>query len=111
LLTLSFRFSCPNSHINAKSERGGWYAEKWAEIYLTGAKERLQKHLHGLDLTIEDIYIMQQLCPYETVALGYSKFCELFTKEEWEGFDYACVWLFFNIHLLALQLIRLVYLT
>ena len=34
---------------------------------------------------------MQQMCPYETVALGYSKFCELFTEEEWEGFNYACV--------------------
>ena len=32
---------------------------------------------------------MQQLCAYETVALGYSKFCELFTEEEWRGFDYS----------------------
>jgi hypothetical protein len=30
------------------------------------------------------------LLTYEqTVALGYSKFCELFTKEEWDGFDHA----------------------
>lgn len=27
----------------------------------------------------------------KTVALGYSKFCELFTLEEWDGFDYSCV--------------------
>lgn len=26
---------------------------------------------------------------FQTVALGYSKFCELFTEEEWEGFEYA----------------------
>lgn len=32
---------------------------------------------------------MQQMCAYETVAIGYSKFCELFTEEEWEGFNYA----------------------
>jgi len=32
---------------------------------------------------------MQNLCAYETVALGYSSFCPLFTKEEWEGFDYS----------------------
>lgn len=25
----------------------------------------------------------------QTVALGYSKFCELFTEEEWDGFDYS----------------------
>ena len=25
----------------------------------------------------------------QTVALGYSKYCELFTEYEWEGFDYG----------------------
>ena len=25
----------------------------------------------------------------QTVALGYSAFCGLFTEEEWEGFEYA----------------------
>ncbi|KAG9073849.1 hypothetical protein FS749_014634 [Ceratobasidium sp. UAMH 11750] len=29
------------------------------------------------------------MCPYETVSLGYSKFCELFSKDEWDGFDYS----------------------
>jgi len=81
--------SCPNARSASKSERGQWYIERWREIYLEKARTRLQKWLHGLDLTIEDVYIMQQLCPYETVALGYSKFCELFTEEEWEGFNYA----------------------
>lgn len=47
--------------------------------------------MHGYDLTIEDVYTLQQMCAYETVAIGYSRFCELFTQEEWEGFDYACV--------------------
>jgi len=27
----------------------------------------------------------------QTVALGYSKFCELFTQDEWEGFEYSYV--------------------
>jgi hypothetical protein len=27
----------------------------------------------------------------QTVALGFSKFCELFTEEEWEGFEYTYV--------------------
>lgn len=25
----------------------------------------------------------------KTVAIGFSRFCELFTEEEWEGFEYA----------------------
>jgi hypothetical protein len=24
----------------------------------------------------------------QTVALGFSKFCDLFTEEEWEGYEY-----------------------
>jgi hypothetical protein len=101
-----FTFSCPNARIDAKAERGEWYIKRWANIYLEDARKRLQKQLHGLELSIEDVYIMQQMCPYEvcplfrsvdlkpnflfqTVALGFSKFCELFTEEEWEGFNYG----------------------
>ena len=32
---------------------------------------------------------MTDLCFLQTVAIGYSKFCELFTEEEWKGFNYA----------------------
>lgn len=32
---------------------------------------------------------MQEMCAYELVALGGSSFCELFTPEEWKGFEYA----------------------
>lgn len=28
------------------------------------------------------------LCPYETVALGHSAFCSLFTEKEWRGYQY-----------------------
>lgn len=31
----------------------------------------------------------QTLCPYETNAFGYSAFCDLFTYEEWLGFEYS----------------------
>lgn len=32
---------------------------------------------------------MQALCAYETVALGYSEFCNLFTEDEWKGYEYG----------------------
>lgn len=28
------------------------------------------------------------MCAYETVAIGYSAFCDLFTENEWKGFQY-----------------------
>ena len=31
---------------------------------------------------------MQNLCPYETAALGSSSFCTLFTEQEWRDFAY-----------------------
>ncbi|KAF9026466.1 phosphoglycerate mutase-like protein [Hymenopellis radicata] len=87
--TLAPYKTCPNAHNAPVSDRGKWYVEHWAAIYLKDALARLKPQLRGYDLTIEDIYVLQQMCAYETVALGYSKFCKLFTEEEWDGFDYA----------------------
>ncbi|KAG5640451.1 hypothetical protein DXG03_008594 [Asterophora parasitica] len=87
--TLAPYDTCPNARIRTKSDRGIYYVKRWAAIYLKKARARLQPQLKGYELTIEDVYIMQQMCAYETVAIGYSKFCELFTEEEWEGFNYA----------------------
>lgn len=43
----------------------------------------------GIQFELEEIYSMQSLCAYETVALGYSAFCNLFTYEEWQGYEYS----------------------
>lgn len=43
----------------------------------------------GFEWTPLDVYAAQTMCPYETVAYGYSKFCDLFTYEEWQGFGYS----------------------
>ncbi|KAF8228627.1 phosphoglycerate mutase-like protein [Tricholoma matsutake] len=87
--TLAPYKTCPNHNTRSKGDRGTWYVRKWANIYLQGAVKRLKPNMPGFDLVIEDVYAMQQLCAYETVALGYSKFCQLFTEKEWDGFDYA----------------------
>jgi hypothetical protein len=101
------KFSCPNARKSDKATRGTWYVKRWTDVYLKTARERLQGQISGFELSIEDAYTMQLMCAYEvcaprvcvpiyhflnfikTVAIGYSKFCELFTVEEWEGFDYA----------------------
>ncbi|KAJ7211760.1 phosphoglycerate mutase-like protein [Mycena pura] len=87
--TLAPYMTCPNAFNASKADRGRAYLDKWASIYLENALARLQPQMKGFELRIEDVYIFQQLCAYETVALGYSKFCELFTEEEWDGFDYS----------------------
>ncbi|KAL0571706.1 hypothetical protein V5O48_010246 [Marasmius crinis-equi] len=87
--TLAPYDTCPNARRGSVGQRGKWYVERWANKYLVDARKRLQKNMKGYQLSIEDVWTMQQLCAYETVAIGYSKFCELFTEEEWQGFDYS----------------------
>lgn len=53
------------------------------------ATERLAKHVEGYEWTVQDTYAAQNMCPYETVAYGFSRFCSLFTYEEWIGFSYS----------------------
>ncbi|KIO21315.1 hypothetical protein M407DRAFT_218939 [Tulasnella calospora MUT 4182] len=85
--TLAPYMTCPNA--KAKGYRGQYFNDQWVSKYLKGAAKRLQKDMDGMKIGTSEAYNFQQLCAYETVALGYSKFCELFTEEEWEGFEYA----------------------
>ncbi|KAL4077052.1 histidine phosphatase superfamily [Scleroderma yunnanense] len=87
--TLAPYRSCRNNEDRSKAYRGIGPSTKWAARYLDKALKRLQRHVSGMELTVADLFSMQETCAYETVALGFSKFCELFTEEEWEGFDYA----------------------
>ena len=63
--TLAPYTTCNNANINEKGDRGVWYTERWVDIYLQNARKRLAKEIEGFDLTIEDVYTMQQLCAYE----------------------------------------------
>lgn len=80
--------NCPNS-VNFRNTGGLNATQVWKEIYLKSATARIQKLITGYEWTIEDSYAAQSLCPYETVAYGYSAFCSLFTYEEWDHFEYA----------------------
>lgn len=55
----------------------------------TPAQSRFQSMTDGFEWSIQDVYAAQNMCPYETVAYGYSRFCELFTYQEWEDYSYS----------------------
>lgn len=42
----------------------------------------------ALNFTPTDAIDMLQLCSYETNALGYSAFCDLFTEEDFINYEY-----------------------
>lgn len=81
--------SCPNAYNPAIANLGLEAALTWATVYLNKTIPRLQKHLDGVTLDPTSVIAMQQLCAYETVALGFSAFCDLFTEEEWKAYEYA----------------------
>ncbi|KAJ7239615.1 histidine phosphatase superfamily [Mycena haematopus] len=86
--TLAPYDQCPNAN-NAIAAAGTNFTTQWASTYLAGAQKRLAPHLRGLELNATWLFAMQQTCAYETVALGYSAFCDLFTEEEWKGYEYS----------------------
>ncbi|KAI0266664.1 phosphoglycerate mutase-like protein [Gloeopeniophorella convolvens] len=85
--TLAPYDNCNNSN-NAIADLGPQMANKWAAIYTAPTVKRLQSFIKGVTLTPTDIVGMQQTCAYESVALGFSQFCGLFTQSEWESYEY-----------------------
>jgi len=86
--SLAGYFQCNNS--NAAVSSGGANASIiWENIYLANATRRFNSMSAGFNWTVAQVYAAQGLCPYETVAFGYSAWCDLFTFQEWEGFEYS----------------------
>ncbi|KAJ9211710.1 hypothetical protein DTO166G4_6717 [Paecilomyces variotii] len=40
-------------------------------------------------LTNLDIFSMQEMCGFETIVRGFSPWCDVFTEDEWDHFEYA----------------------
>ncbi|KIW14294.1 hypothetical protein PV08_07076 [Exophiala spinifera] len=86
--SLAGYYQCNNS--NSYQSTGGNNASLiWENIYLANATKRLRAFSGSYNWTVADSYNAQTLCPYEEVAFGYSHWCELFTYEEWQGFEYS----------------------
>ncbi|OCK84849.1 phosphoglycerate mutase-like protein [Lepidopterella palustris CBS 459.81] len=87
--TLDGYYKCANANTGVSA--GGTNATAvWIGTYLAAATKRMQGMTSGnLNWTVSDTYNAQNLCAYETVSLGFSHWCSLFTYEEWQGFEYS----------------------
>ncbi|KAF2675778.1 phosphoglycerate mutase-like protein [Lentithecium fluviatile CBS 122367] len=63
-------------------------ASKFAVGAFNSTIARLQSQASGIEFNVTDIVNMLQLCAYETNALGYSAFCDLFSEEDFLNFEY-----------------------
>ena len=86
--SLAGYFQCNNSNL-AVSSGGANASVIWENIYLANATRRFNSMSTGFNWTVAQVYAAQGLCPYETVSFGYSTWCDLFTFQEWEGFEYS----------------------
>ncbi|THY15987.1 phosphoglycerate mutase-like protein [Aureobasidium pullulans] len=80
---------CPNSNIATRGSIGSALAAKFANNAFNATLARLNAQVSGaLNFTATDAIEMLQLCSYETNALGYSKFCGLFSEEDFINYEY-----------------------
>ncbi|CZT45068.1 uncharacterized protein RSE6_05346 [Rhynchosporium secalis] len=79
---------CTNSNVANKGSIGSTVATRFAATAFNSTISRLQTQIFGVHLTSTDAIAMLQLCSYETVALGYSTFCTLFSEEDFLAYEY-----------------------
>jgi hypothetical protein len=80
--------TCTNSNVGSRGSIGSAAASAFAKNAFNQTLARLNKEVSGLTFTPTDAIAMLQLCSYETDALGYSSFCKLFTKEDFQNYEY-----------------------
>ncbi|KAI0839882.1 phosphoglycerate mutase-like protein [Hypoxylon sp. FL0890] len=80
---------CNNSNVASRGGIGNTMASKFAKNVFNATIERLNSQVSGFKFTTTDVLSMLQLCSYETVALGYSAFCPLFSQEDFLNYEYS----------------------
>ena len=75
--------NCPNDDLDpgylGSDAQSRYYAKRYPPTVA-----RLNSFIDGFTFDVADVNSMMQLCAYESIALGYSKFCEIFTEEEFK---------------------------
>ncbi|KAJ3974177.1 phytase [Lentinula raphanica] len=64
--------------------------QTWIETDAKPIAERLNAAAPGANLSTNEVHHLMELCAFDSAVIeGISKWCGLFNKEEWEGFEYA----------------------
>ena len=75
---------CPAA-VNTKAQ-----VREFIDIAATNVAARLNSDAPGANLTAQDAYAVMHMCPFDTVAKEtISPFCDLFSKEDFEIYEYA----------------------
>ncbi|KAF3766913.1 hypothetical protein M406DRAFT_89535 [Cryphonectria parasitica EP155] len=80
--------TCTNADVSSRGSIGSTVATAFANNAFNESIARLNTEVEGITFTPTDAIAMLQLCSYETVALGYSAFCDLFTEQDYLNLEY-----------------------
>ncbi|KAK5660488.1 hypothetical protein OQA88_13036 [Cercophora sp. LCS_1] len=74
------------SHIGSNA------SQEYLNVFGPPILRRLIANLPGANLSLSDLPLLMDLCPYHTVAspggASVSPFCSLFSQDEWRSYDY-----------------------
>lgn len=70
-------------------DRGYRELKEWQQIFLTPIAARLTNDAGGINLSLDEVYSMMEMCGFEILARGRSPWCDVFTRQEWLEFEYA----------------------
>ena len=62
---------------------------EFKSTYLPAISARLQKHNPNITFADAEIYVMQEMCGFEILAKGSSPWCDVFSHDDWNNFEYA----------------------
>ncbi|KAH8680537.1 histidine phosphatase superfamily [Xylariales sp. PMI_506] len=79
---------CTNSNVASRGGIGSTAATAFASNAFNATLARLNSQVSGITFTPTDALAMLQMCSYETHALGYSAFCDLFTQQDYLNYEY-----------------------
>lgn len=86
--TLAGYTNCPNAYLDAFYP--GYYAQQdYYAKALAPTVARLNKLVDGIEFSVDDVTAMLSLCGFESVALGFSAFCSVFTRREFEVWQWG----------------------
>ncbi|KAI0635070.1 phosphoglycerate mutase-like protein [Trametes polyzona] len=72
-----------------KSGDSSFRASDFRATYQEKVASRINRYLDGLTLNSSDVGVMQDLCGFQAEVNGDTRFCDLFTEEEWKDYEYA----------------------
>lgn len=61
---------------------------EYRATYLGAISERLLEQT-GMRFSDQEVYAMQEMCGFETTVRGRSDWCDVFTQDDFLGFEYA----------------------